>query len=83
MLLWRPYSDPIALLSERRATAFVLCFVHAQSARCRSAFYAIPTRHCHRVAAAMLAIVLGAPQHSAFFLFFKGRLGIAQIAALV
>ena len=60
-LLWWPYGDRTALLSERRATVY---FVHAQSARRRSAFYAILTgdasvllRRCMRSYCAHLCIL--------------------------
>ena len=51
--LWQPYGDPTALLLE----------IVWSSMRSHSIYW-----RCHRTAAEMLAIVLHAPRHSAFFL---------------
>ena len=66
--LWQPYGDPTVFLFEHRATAFVLCMLKVcamvqLSMRSHSFIW-----NCHCIAAEMLAIVLCAPQLSAFFL---------------
>ena len=68
MPLWWPYGNPNALSLECWATVFVLrmlkvCTVVLSSLRSHSVYW-----RCHCVAPEMLAIILPAPQRSAFWL---------------
>ena len=80
--LLRGYGDPTAThcaLLERRCHGD--CFEHGQSARRRSAFYAIAVHlRCHCVAAEMHVIVLRGNLRD---LHFLGRHGISVITLLL
>lgn len=68
--LWccmRPYCTAMVALQQPHCALIRkprdgVCFLHAKSAGCRSAFYAILTR-CHCIAAAMVVIVLNHNTH--------------------